>query len=205
MKASQILEYPKPRRISAEGQIVSADEFYRFDQKPEYDDFRFELVNGVVLQFPLHSYPHGLVAASAGYVVGSHIKENDLGYGLLGGVGYIVERKPDGADTVYGLDFAYYSYANAPDMFTDAWLDTPPDLVIEVVEYSDQAVHIQLKIMKILQAGAPQVWAIYPENRTFVVHAGNRATTWQETDTIEGGERLPGFTCQVSDFFDQLQ
>ncbi|MCY3781527.1 MAG: Uma2 family endonuclease [Chloroflexi bacterium] len=185
-----------------ENKCISADEFLDIVRAPAYDDRLVELINGEIVELPLHGAEHGVTVANLAARIGKYIFDNDLGHAFLGGMGYVVEKSSTGCDTIRGLDFAYVSKGRAPESWGDDWLETPPDLVVEVVEYCDSASYIQLKVMQILKSGTPQVWTISPENKTLVVHCASCSTTLEEFDTVTGGDILPGFTKLVADFFE---
>ena len=184
-----------------EKQFINAEQFLGISRSPEYADRIVELVNGEIVELPLHGGQHGETTARLAWKVGQYVKDKNLGTAFAGGVGYVVERRSDGRDSVLGLDFAFLSRARSPQSFGAYWLDTSPDLVIEVVEFCDTAAYLKMKIMKILKSGTPLVWVICPENRTIEIHSDSNVTTVEESDTLSGGDVLPGFKVRVSDIF----
>lgn len=184
-----------------EKQFISVEKFWEISQAPKYQDCIVELVNGEIIELPLHGWQHGATTAQVALKVGQYIYEQNLGRAFAGGTGYVVERWPDGRDSVRGLDFAYISYPRAQASFGDYWLETSPDLVIEVVESCDSAAYMQLKVMQIINSGTPLVWALYPENRTAVIHSASGAITVEESFALSGGDILPGFEIRVAEIF----
>ena len=186
------------------GRTFTADEFYAVSQSPEYYDRIVELIDGEMIELPLHGWVHGLVASSAAFLVGRHARDNNLGIAMVGGVGYIAAGRPDGRDTVYGLDCAFLSKERHTKPLSDGWLEPPLDLAIEVVEYCDSANYIHYKILQLLRSGVGSVWAVYPESRSVAVHSGTRSFTLGEAERLEAGDALPGFSAPVASFFAQL-
>lgn len=52
-----------------------------------------------------------------------------------------------------------------------------------------------------LAHGSRMVWLVYPEKREIEVHT-TEVIPLQATDTLTGGEVLPGFSAPVADIFD---
>ena len=86
---------------------------------------------------------------------------------------------------------------------TRGWLDVPPDLAVEVVSPTDSASLVQLKAHDYIRAGVPLVWVVFPESRTVEVRRAGSTTieVLSETDTLSGGDVLPGFSVAVSELF----
>jgi Uma2 family endonuclease len=98
---------------------------------------RTELVRGriVVLNPP---YPwQGYVCGKVDSLIGSFVREHDLGYVVLNDSGVITERDPD---SVRGADFAFYSYTQVPNgnFPKRGYLNVPPDLVVAVRSPDDR-------------------------------------------------------------------
>ena len=123
----------------------------------------------------------------------THVDTNDLGVVTAAETGFVLERNPHGRDTVRGLDIAFVSKARVPDPMEYAWYEMGPDLAVEVISPNNMAGDIHLKVLQLLNAGTRLIWLIYPESRTLVAHTASGATTLYETDTLSGGDVLPGF------------
>ena len=77
-----------------------------------------------------------------------------------------------------------------------------PELAVEIVSPSDNAEDLQVKIDQYLAAGAKQVWILYPKTRrVHVFYETHSVTILDETQTLEGGNLLPGFSVKVADLF----
>ena len=78
-----------------------------------------------------------------------------------------------------------------------------PDLVVEVASPSDSSQSLKEKAMMWLDFGVPLVWVGHPDTRMVDVYLSSREVrTLSEEDTLDGGDVLPGFTCQVREIFD---
>lgn len=90
-------------------------------------------------------------------------------------------------------------YAENPD-----WQQRPyslvPDLVVEVVSPNDKYSELNLKLDKYQEDGVKLIWVIDPQQRKVLIYADNRyPQTLTETDTLDGGDVLQGFTVQISE------
>ena len=95
----------------------------------------------------------------------------------------------------------FYSLAWMPRI-PDEYFESPPDLAIEVISPDDRRELIGDKLRDYLAAGVRLVWLVDPESRTVMVYTGNtRGVEYVETDTLDGGDVLSGFTCPVADLF----
>ena len=115
--------------------------------------------------------------------------------------GFILERNPDGRDTVRALDIAFLSSSRVPVVLPDHLVDVAPDLAVEVISPSNRVTDMHRKIRQLLAAGTALVWIVHPETRTVEVHTRSGAVTLEEGDTLSGGDVLPGFEIPVSEIF----
>ncbi len=74
--------------------------------------------------------------------------------------------------------------------------------MIEVVSASDSASAVQSKVADWLDAGCRLVWVIYPDTQTVTEYRSVAEARMLTADkTLEGGDVLPGFGCDVSELF----
>jgi hypothetical protein len=80
-----------------------------------------------------------------------------------------------------------------------------PDLIVEVLSYLDDAEEIDDRIADFLKAGVPLAWMIDPMAKYDVVFRQGSATLrLGESNTLDGEDIRPGFSCVVSDRFDGI-
>ncbi len=187
--------------MPAEKQYISAEEFLELVDKPQYQDRRLDLVEGEIVEMPLPTVGHGELTGLLSMKIASYVYENDLGRVTIGGTGFILARNPAGRDTVRGLDIAFISKAKAPKPLPRGWLEFAPDLAVEIISPDNQAGDTHKKIRELLKMGTPLIWLVYAETRTVVVHTSASAVTYEESDTLSGGDILPGFEVRVGDIF----
>jgi Uma2 family endonuclease len=77
-----------------------------------------------------------------------------------------------------------------------------PDLAIEIISPNDLAYDIAEKVGEFLDAGTELAWAVNPVTRSVAVYQRDgKGSILNEHDEIDGGGVLPGFCCQVAEFF----
>ena len=83
----------------------------------------------------------------------------------------------------------------------EAW-DIIPDLAVEVVSESNSANEIALKLVEYFRSGASQVWVVYPETRQVYVYTTlNSVRILGASDTLDGGDLIPGFQLSLTELF----
>ena len=184
-----------------EKQFINAERFLELVEQPQYVDRVVELVEGIIVEMSLPGGEHGEILTLLALQIANFVYDNGLGRVTTGDTGFILERNPDGRDTVRGIDIAFVSFAKAPNPFASRLVDVPPDLAVEVISPSNQAADIQLKVLQLLNAGTSLVWVVYPDNKIVFVHSASGPKTLYENDTLSGGDVLPGFEIRVGEIF----
>ena len=176
--------------------LITAEEFA---EMPERDDGAHdELIRGkIVVIEPINKATHGLCVTAIIMSLGNYLKRKSIGRAFCR-CGVVLFRDPD---TVRAPDLLYYSFARMPRI-PDGYFESPPDLAIEVISPDDRRELIGDKLRDYLAAGVRLVWLVDPESHTVMVYTGNtRGVEYVETDTLDGGDVLSGFTCPVADLF----
>ena len=77
-----------------------------------------------------------------------------------------------------------------------------PDLAVEVISPGDTYTEVEEKVHDWLNAGTHMVLVLNPRTRSVTIYTSSTTVVrLTESDTLTGGEVLPGFTCQVSGLF----
>ena len=187
--------------MPAEKQYINAEEFLELVDKPQYQDRRLDLVEGEIVEMSLSTIRRGVITMWLSVKIANCVYANDLGRVTPADTGFILKRNPAGRDTVRGLDIAFISKAKAPKPLPYGWIEIPPDLVVEVISPGNQTGDTHKKIRELLGVGTSLIWIVYDETRTVVVHTSAGAVTYEESDTLSGGDVLPGFEVRVGDIF----
>ncbi len=188
----------------AQGQtgFISAEEYVDIVQRSEYADMSVDLVEGELVIMPKPGGQHGVVTFEVGRQIGNHVKANRLGWVTAAETGYILERNPDGRDTVRGLDVGFVRMERAPDGLPVGLVPFAPDMTVEVISPTNEAADMNKKVLQLLAAGTQLVWVIYPETRTVMVHQPDRVAMLGADGTLDGGDVLPGFSLPVAALFE---
>ena len=183
--------------MSIAEKFITAAEFAELN-----DDRRTELVRGRVIEMTPPKPKHGKIVFNIARVVGGFIFEHDLGH-WFGDAGIITERDPD---SVRGPDAAFVSFGRLPRDADDShYVDVAPELVFEVFSPNDRWVDLLDKVAEYLRAGSTVVCVVVPSSRTIQLHRiDGPPETLSESDAFELTNILPGFRCQVADFFLQV-
>ena len=159
-----------------------------------------ELIAGKLYMMTPAGHWHGQVEINIGLLIASHVKRRKLGATYGGDTGFVIARDPD---TVLAPDVAFVRTERLPDT-TEGYFPGAPDLAVEVVSPGDRAKAVSDKVRAWQEAGCLAVWVVRPDARTITVHCGGADPhTLGETDTLDGGDVLPGFSCGVAEVFER--
>ena len=159
---------------------------------------RCELVRGELRMMIPAGGEHGRITGYLTYLLGTHIVKNELGTFYAAETGFLLHREPD---TVRAPDFAFIAAGRAtpPER---GYVSGAPDLAVEVLSPDDRPGYVREKVAEWLEAGTVAVWVVDPRRRTVTIHeAASPPTTLGESDTLPGGELLPGLELDVRELF----
>ena len=160
---------------------------------------RYELVQGVLVEQMVESGEHEETVSLIGRQLLGHARPNGLGKDYGSNRGYVTG--PDSPATSRMPDVSYVSNArlSQPDL-AGMLYDGAPDLAVEILSESNTPAEIAQKIAEYLNAGGRAVWVIDIDTRTLTVHAtGTQPRVLTDSDAVDGGDYLPGFSCPVAD------
>jgi Uma2 family endonuclease len=159
---------------------------------------RYELHHGRLITIPPPGDIHGAVEGNL--ITALKVQGEYAGHGKArsGDVGIILARNPD---HVLGADAVFISKSRLPiRRSAEGYLETIPDLVVEVRSKNDSLPAMQRKSAEYLQAGVAVVWVVDPINRNVIEYRqGSDWRTWSEADTLTVEDIIPGFRLAVSD------
>ena len=161
-----------------------------------------ELVDGVLVEKAVGFRESILAIALAGLLRAFIIPRN---LGIISG--------PDGTMRLFpGLvripDVAFASWARVPGgvVPTEPIPSMAPDLAVEVLSPGNTDAEMTLKRQEYFASGVRLVWLIDPEVRTVAVYTSpdQPAALLTESDTLDAGAVLPGFTLSLRELFGEL-
>lgn len=175
--------------------LVTAEELLAMPD----DGFRYELVRGELRKMAPAGRVHGKRGNRVNYSLSAHVYENDLGEVYLAETGFHLETDPD---HVLAPDVAFVSREReeaTPE--AGGFFPGPPDLVVEVISPNDRYTEVAWKVAEWLAAGVRMVVVVNPRNRTVQAHTPVGVTELTESDTLDGGDVVPGWRLAVADIF----
>lgn len=159
-----------------------------------------ELIRGELVMMTPASYEHSRIVSRIDRRLGVFVEERGLGEVLSGEGGFQIAHGPD---TVRAADVAFVSKERVPDETARVvFFQGAPDLAVEVVSPNDRASEVLAKAHDWLAAGCRAVWIVDPATRTVSVHVtGREIMVLGPSDTLEGGDVLPGLRVPVAEVF----
>jgi Uma2 family endonuclease len=142
---------------------------------------------------------HGLVCANVVRILGMYAAQRKKGYVCSNDTGVIVDRDPD---TVRGPYVMLFEDAESAEQVGEKYGDKPPILAVEVLSPNDTHGKVVRRVEEQFRFGTLLVWILDPDARNVVVHYPNeKDRAVEENQELTGNEVLPGFRCQVAEFF----
>ncbi|MCG8451424.1 MAG: Uma2 family endonuclease [Pirellulales bacterium] len=164
----------------------------------DHEDRLCELIDGTLVEKTMGVY-ESYLAAQLIIMLGQFVKTNNLGI-VVGADGMVQlepeqVRIPDGAYiSQERLDKSRFMEDSAPLLV--------PDLAVEVISKGNTRKEMQRKLSEYFEAGVRLVWYVYPRQKEVKVYTSpTDVTTFSETDTLSGGEVLPGLSIDLKAFF----
>jgi Uma2 family endonuclease len=161
----------------------------------------FELVDGVLVE-KATGFPESLLAVAVASLLREAVKPRRLG----------VVVGPDAMMRLFGgwvrmPDAAFVSWARLPGRRVPAEPipDLAPDLAVEVLSDGNTPAEMAVKRGEYFAAGTRIVWQIDPRTRTAeVFNAPDTSEKLDESQCLDGGDVVPGFTLSLRDLFAEL-
>lgn len=162
----------------------------------------FELDNGRLVFIMV---PPGNIHGAAQLRIGSQLltQGESKGHGKARTeVGVILWRDPD---RVVTPDVFFVAKKSLPIKTSgEGYLETIPELVVEIRSKNDSPKYIERKVKHYLQAGVEVVWVADPTTKTVAAHAADgQVTTFNEGDTLTLPSIIPDFSMAVVDVFQE--
>ncbi|HEX4608964.1 MAG TPA: Uma2 family endonuclease [Urbifossiella sp.] len=164
-----------------------------------------ELVGGILVEKAVGFYGD-LIGTRLIHILSTHLDQNNVGAttGAQGGYRFAFDlmRMPDVA-------FVRWDSVDDTDEIEDpdgAFLETAPDLVVEVLSPGNTKKEMAIKLGEYAKAGVRLVWYVDPERKAVDVFPKARAkgkVTVGIDGTLDGGSVLPGFTLPVAKLFEK--
>ncbi len=159
----------------------------------------YELDNGRLVIVVPPGNIHGAVQSNIGTQLKVQGEFRQLGK-ARSEVGIVLWRNPD---RVVGADVAFIVASSLPIRETpEGYLETIPELVVEVRSKNDSPSAIQHKVEDYLKAGVLLVCVADAESRTITLHRPNQPPReLKDSDVLDLPDLIPDFRMPVADAF----
>ena len=185
--------------MSVETQLMTAAEFEAYIADPANADRHLELINGEVVE-DMPTEEHSIAAGNLYFHLRRFVDDKGLGR-----VVFEVRRKsPDDDHNVMIPDVDFTSSTHLKDredVVSKGPVTQMPDLAIEVQSPGQSLKLMSDKAALYLAHGSRMVWLGYPSKRLVEVLTADDRALYGETETLDGGTLLPGFSMPVADIF----
>jgi len=175
---------------------TTVEEFEEFLAAPENRERLFELINGEIVE-KVVTQKHGLIAAFLVTELSVILRQNKIGrVGVEVRYHAIGDQENDrlpGVSVTFDLDRPVVEIGAVPYM---------PDLAIEIKSPDDTYKGMREKARYYLAHGSRLVWLVFPEKRIIEVYSATEEQILTESDTLMGGDVLPGFSIPVRSIFE---
>ncbi len=163
------------------------------------EDRLYELIDGTLLEKTVGMY-ESYLAMLLGKLLGTYVTENELGI-VLGADGMM--RLAPGLIRIPDVSFISWQRLPGRKVPHDAIADLASDLTVEVISRSNTPKEMDRKLDDYFTAGVRLVWYVYhtPRREVHVFTAADSGVVLDESQTLDGGEPLPGFSLPLESLF----
>ncbi len=179
--------------------LLTAADLAVFPSRLPSGDVRYELNDGRLVVMPPPGDVHG--RQQARWITLLMVHGEAKGHGeVRGEVGVILRRNPD---RVVGPDAVFVAPKSLPVRHSpEGYLETIPELVLEVRSKNDTGPEVEAKVREYLAAGVELVWVADPDARTVMAHRpGRPPAVFAAADTLTADPVIPNFAVPVADLF----
>jgi Uma2 family endonuclease len=180
-----------------EARHFTAEDFDQFAELPENDDKLLEFIGGEIVEVPSNAYASS-ISSRISYFFTAHIIQNNIPGHVTGEAGgFMVSGER------YAPDVAFISALKQPELAKRGYNPVPPDLAVEVdfPSTGESRDNLRIKIANYLAAGTV-VWVFVIEPKQVEVYVpGQPVKILGVSDTLDGGDVLPGFKLAVKEIF----
>jgi Uma2 family endonuclease len=156
-----------------------------------------ELVDGTLVEKPI-GFDESRLAVELGATLVLYLRQHDFGT-VAGEAGMMRLR----TGLVRIPDVSFVCWEHLPEKYGPI-PPLAPDLAIEVLSESNTPKEMQRKLVEYFEAGTQLVWYIDLRARTVTVYtAPDRFTVLDESQTLDGGDVLPGLVIPLRELFER--
>ena len=195
--SASLIERPLPHSQ----RLLTCADVVKLPESLDSGDVSYELDNGRLVIMAPPGDQHAAIQLNVGYELKRQGEVAGHGKARTE-VGVVLWRNPD---RLVGADAAFVATASLPIVVSrEGYLETIPDLVVEIRSRNDTLPELMAKAQDYLTAGVKIVWLVDPQSRCVLVYVGqSEPTRVEENEVLNAGEIIPGFQYKVSDLLRQ--
>jgi Uma2 family endonuclease len=164
----------------------------------DHEDRLYELVDGVLVEKTVGTY-ESYLAVLLIRMIGDFVDQHNLGI-VLGADGMM--RLAPGLVRIPDASFISWDRLPEGKIPREALWNLAPDLAAEVISKGNTPEEIGRKLEDYFAAGVRQVWYVYPiTHEVHVFTAASESVVLHETETLDGGDLLPGLAFPLKRLF----
>ncbi len=111
-------------------------------------------------------------------------------------VGVVIDER---GPTVLAPDVVFVSRDRLSMPLPAGFLQTAPDLAVEIVSPGNTVSEVQEKVLMYMDAGTRMVWVVDPRSRTATVYRSRHdVEIVAEDEHLDGGDVLPGLRLSLA-------
>ena len=149
------------------------------------------------------SYRESLLALFIAEMLNAFVRPRNLGL-VTGEAGMM--RLFGGLIRIPDVAFASWDRIPGGKVPTEPVPALVPELAIEILSPGNTPAEMRRKRTEYFSAGVRLVWIVDPDSRSVSVYTGvEQSTVLHESDVLEGGEVLPGFSLPLKELFAELE
>jgi Uma2 family endonuclease len=182
--------------MSIKQKLITVDEFEAFLERPENDDRLFELIHGEIVE-KLPTQEHGFICAKFIMRVGVYLERRQNNR-----IGAHIRHQVPGDQYNDRLPDVSVQLDTSRPIVKRGAVPGMPDVVMDVKLPDQTYTQMRARATYYLTNGTRLVWLTYPRKQLVEVwHRVDDREIFDITDTLDGGDLLPGFTLAVKDMF----
>lgn len=189
------------KRMTKPGErLLTAADLAMLPEELPSGPVHYELDRGRLVIMPPPGDLHGAVQCKFSGELLFQGEKGGHGKARSGDVGIILWRNPD---RVVGADAVFIATSSLPiRVSSEGYLETIPDLVVEVRSKNDSLPNVLDKVKDYLLAGVRVVLVADPAKKTVTAHRrGRKPKVYTASEVLTVEEVIPGFQLPVAEVF----
>jgi len=163
------------------------------------DGNRYEVVNGELVVMGAAGAKHGYYVSLIHIILGNYVRSQKIGFTFDSDTSFKMasgnRRSPD-------CSFFSRDRIKSLGGIPKGYIEGSPDLAVEILSPGNTVEEMHEKIVEYFENGSRLVWIIHPDEQYILVYHQPQPDQFKRPgDILDGGDVLPGFTLDLSEFF----